>query len=571
MRHCRVLWATLLLGITTATAAADCLSKFKTLRDAGGDKEGGMDNYGHGISIANATAMSYALCVETCGFGPSFRPWSVFSQRFSTWLLPFLALVSQLPFGGNSRLENIMSMMLNVGSPTLGAYSVILTLLNGYWIARKFSHISYPNVQHAVRILTSLQQAPLRVTTEDGLLASLIILPQNNPWWSDLILWLDINYTHTWSFANVASIGWVVIAFTLTVIDTFTNITNNASPPLNSNGLAVAFAWLWLLPIVITWLQIGPRCDRLSIQRAVRHANGLAFLATHDGDPMRAELLSSQHAISVPRRHTSLSADEHRTSPIYNYARLFRWTAAVEAVHSAFDEASCRAERHMPVDPDKVWVHGPHDAELDAENRRGSMEHVASYAGVGGEHAVGRRPISTSIIFRILISSISALVLTWGTVSAAMLIKWFTPTIGLSCRSGSYLVYICLSTIVWLIVVISSLLSSIVSPRSEHAPDSLLLVRAAILLRRVGKILAALNSIWIVLICLFQFIGVYDTCWCSSSFLYLGSRAYSVWILTPMDIQALWYPTVGGTVLACGVVVGFIGFTNVLLDPQITS
>ncbi|KAJ6553493.1 hypothetical protein DFH09DRAFT_1166766, partial [Mycena vulgaris] len=249
------------------------------------------------------------------------------------------------------------------------------------------------------------------------------------------------------------------------------------------------------------------------------------------------------------QRRTSLSADEHRTSPIYNYARLFRWTAAVKAVYSAFNEASCRAERRMPVDPDKLWVHGPCDAELDAENRRGSMEHVASYAGVGGEHAVGRRPISTSIIFRILISSISALVLTWGTVSAAMLIKWFTPTIGLSCRSGSYLIYICLSTIVWLIVVISSLLSSTDSPRSEH-PDSLLLVRAAILLRRVGKMLAALNSVWILLICLFQFTGVYATCWCNSSFLYLRSRAYSVWILTPMDMQAFWYPVVGGTVLA---------------------
>jgi hypothetical protein len=119
------------------------------------------------------------------------------------------------------QLDNIMSILLHVGSPTLGAYSVMLTLLNTYWITRRFSHISYPNAHNAVRILTGLQHVALKVAVENGLLASLIVLLENNLWWSDLIVWLDINYTHTWSFANVASIGWVVITFALTVIDTF--------------------------------------------------------------------------------------------------------------------------------------------------------------------------------------------------------------------------------------------------------------------------------------------------------------------------------------------------------------
>lgn len=90
-----------------------------------------------------------------------------------------------------------MSMVLNVGSPTLGAYSVILTLLNNHWIARRFAHITYPNGQSAVRILTSLQQIPLRVSTDDAILGSLIVLPQNDDWWSDLIIWVDLNYIHT--------------------------------------------------------------------------------------------------------------------------------------------------------------------------------------------------------------------------------------------------------------------------------------------------------------------------------------------------------------------------------------
>jgi hypothetical protein len=129
-----------------------------------------------------------------------------------------------------TQLDNLMSILLNVGSPTLGAYSLLLSLLNSRWVAHRFSDISYPNAASAARILSNLQQVPLKVTTTDGLLASLIVLPENNEWWSDLLVWLDINYMYTWSFANVASIGWVIVAFSLTVVDTFTGVSYHLFP-----------------------------------------------------------------------------------------------------------------------------------------------------------------------------------------------------------------------------------------------------------------------------------------------------------------------------------------------------
>ncbi|KAJ7789093.1 hypothetical protein B0H14DRAFT_2945877 [Mycena olivaceomarginata] len=524
-----------------------------------------MNNHGQSVNVANATAMSYALCVQTCGTGPHFHSWNVFSQRFGTWLLPFLALVSQLPFGANNRLDNFMSIMLNVGSPTLGAYSVILTLLNGRWVARRFSHISYPNAENAGRILNTLQQVPVKVATEQGLLASLIVLPDNDEWWSDLLVWLDINYMYTWSFANVASIGWVVIAFSLTVVDTFSNVTNNSSPPLNSTGLTVAFAWLWLLPIVISWLQFGPRCDRVSLYRALRHVNRHAWLAMNTGGPVLAISRSNRRAVSLSIRDGTFGADEYRTPPVYNYARLFHWTAAVEAVHSGFSEAARRAGEHIPVEG-TVWAAGD-GVEIKAENRRGSLENVSNYIGEKDGHRFKVHGISSGVIFRILASSVFALLLTWGTVSAAMIIEYLTPTIGLSCRSGSYLMYASASTVVWIFLVISSVLSSVPHPRKRPR-----LARTAVFLRRSGKCLTAMNSAWIVLICIFQFLGVYDTCWCSGGVLSLGrARAYTIWILTPTDIAALWYPIVGGTVLSSVSVAIFLIFTNILLDPQSAS
>lgn len=57
-------------------------------------------------NFANETGQSssppnitYQQCVDTCGGGPGASNWTMFSQDFSTWLLPWIALIFQLPFG----------------------------------------------------------------------------------------------------------------------------------------------------------------------------------------------------------------------------------------------------------------------------------------------------------------------------------------------------------------------------------------------------------------------------------------------------------------------------------------
>jgi len=224
-----------------------------------------------------AVGITYSLCIKACGSDQEPFNWTIFSQQFSAWLLPWLALVSQLPFGANDKLDNLESMLLTVGSPTLAAYSLALTVLNGRWIAQRFAEYRYPNVRNAIHILSSLQQSPLKVETKDGLLASLIVLPQNDEWWSELIVW--INYTHTWSISAVNNIAWVVVAYIFTLIDSFIGGVTNF---INSNGQAVGSLWLWLLPIVIGWLQISPKCDSKRLSSAIERANKIAHFATDE-------------------------------------------------------------------------------------------------------------------------------------------------------------------------------------------------------------------------------------------------------------------------------------------------
>ncbi|KAJ7486543.1 hypothetical protein FB451DRAFT_1126798 [Mycena latifolia] len=556
-------------------ASHDCFSRFEQLRQGlSGFADGGTDNYGNPANITSATGMTYALCLQTCGAGiwdssgGQAGRWLTFSQTFSTWLLPFLAMVSQLPFGGDTIFENGMSILLNIGSPTLAAYSVTLTVLNNRWIYGLFYGISYPNVKNAVRALQNLQQSPVEVIRDDDILASLIVLPENDEWWSEFLVYLDIKHAYTWSFANVTSIIWVVVAFSLTVIDAYTNIATNSAVGLHSNGLAVGFAWLWLLAILTCYLNAGPRCDTRILRNAIQRANSKAYVATHTGHVVSLDSTSNQPAISLEPPGGPLRADEGRPSPIYNYTRLVSWSRSVLRVHVAFSAASRRAAHHIPVASDNIWDTDGADGVAPA-NRRGSIEQLVRYIQYPRQLSGDLPHEIPGLRSRSFYASCMALGLTWGTIGSAILLEWSSATQGLACRSGGYLIYALNSTIIWAMLLgsshltYSSILSSVEKPRRRLS----LSAQMAILLRRAAKTLACLNAIWIVLTCTFQFAGVYETCWCNSSPLYQGSRAYTVMFFTETDVQIFWKHLVTSTALT-SVSTGLFIALNICLNPS---
>ncbi|KAJ6535942.1 hypothetical protein DFH09DRAFT_98147 [Mycena vulgaris] len=533
---------------------------------------GGRDTYGHPVSnISEATAITYDLCLTACGAGSEPLDWNIFSQQFTAWLLPYLALVSQLPFGARTRLENLSSMLLTVGSPTLASYSVAGTILNSYWIAERFGHLSYPNIRNAVRILSSLQQSSLSIETENSLLASLIILPENDEWWLELTLWL--NYVHTWTISAVASILWVAVAWLFTVVDSFTGIVTYTT--LNANGQAIGSVFLWLLPIVVSWLQISPKCDHTRVHQAIRRANAIAYVATPDGKPVFASQVTSKRAISLRKGAGDIHSDEQCTAPIFNYARFLPWTLAVEDVYDAFREASQKSEDHRPVNSCIAWE-PQRGVGVRPGNRRGTLSQVAAYVGPAFdslESDTRRTRWGPGVVSRFFVAAVMAIGLTWGTIGAALVVSYYTPAQGIGCRAGSYLIYGILSTLVWMMLVASSVLAhystftSTSKGRYIHTKSTRMAGIISIILRRTGKTIATINAIWIVLACLFQFSSFFDRCWCNSSVISLGKNAYNAIDILPKDVAALNAPWIGGVALAGGCAIIFMGFVNILINP----
>jgi hypothetical protein len=92
--------------VTSESNFTQCLDTFR----ANGNATGGTDYFGRPVNDSrDAVALTYDECKSLCGTDQEPFNWFVFSQQFSAWLLPWLALSSQLPFGAESRLDNLIS------------------------------------------------------------------------------------------------------------------------------------------------------------------------------------------------------------------------------------------------------------------------------------------------------------------------------------------------------------------------------------------------------------------------------------------------------------------------------
>ncbi|KAJ7461597.1 hypothetical protein FB451DRAFT_1341251 [Mycena latifolia] len=542
-------------------ASIDWKQCFHEIQAAPPGTEGGTDNQGNPVPIANATSITYGMCIQVCGTGSVAFSWAAFSERVSTWLLPWLALLSQFPFGCRYRWDNLMSIVLALGSPCLAAYSLALTVLNTQWVARRFVNCKYPNSRHAVLVLSSLQHTPLKATTEEGLLASLVVLPENDPWWRELAEWLDYADTHTWSVAGATSIAWVVIAYALTIIDAFTSISSGL--PFSVSGLGTI--WLWMLPLTIGYLQISPRCDSERITSVLNRANRISYVAGPSG-AIKADAVTGLRALSLHLGRESLYHDQEATAPIYTYARFFSFTQVVEEFASAFRYASENARRRIAVDAGAAWQVGL-DGQIDSANRRGSAAQVEAYCSappyVRRSHWGGSGTFS-----RFFVAAVAALSLQWSTTSASIIILYFTPTVGFGCRSGAYLLYAAVATLIWALLMISTMISHYAEyPDRAHRA----VARAAVLLRGVAKVLAGCNAAWILATFLVQSANLDNNCYCAADVLGLAERAHVVLAVGARDVSVAKAAWIGAMVFAGAVSSLYLGFINIYIDPSLLS
>ena len=439
--------------------------------------------------------------------------------------------------------DDALSFLITMGSPSLAAYSLQITHLNKYWIHRAFLGVKYPNSKLVPTALAAFHHIPIRIEQQPPFLHSLIVLPNNDGFWSHLAA---ANKTRRWSIPLVMSYVLVIFSVILTTIDSI------VSGP-GVTGYGIAAVWTFLLPLVIGWLHVGCEPEPSHLRRSLTAANQNSWVATGCRDhPETTNITAVEFAeagtVDLARK------DELKPVPVFNYSRAFVTPMTAEVVLRLMKTAAANAKHKIPVSGSvgggvSVWVDGE-DGEILPENRVGTTAEVTEYCTRVLQQPERNRdsiapldiqppemtdtaypPLENGLITpsrwapgiwrRVVIASILALMLQWGTAGAAVFIHYKSPPVGLGCRSLSFLLYAAMGTLSFFLFLASSILAHMSWPLPGRVPtrsrSHTRCTAGAIICRWLGKFVAIISAIEILSICFLNVTGAFDSCFCNST------------------------------------------------------
>lgn len=229
-------------------------------------------------NISQAFGISYRACKDICRtpVHKKGNDWNAIAQGVTSWLLPWLALTAQLPFETKDKQTNFMALLLAVGSPSLGVFSLTLTILNCRWINQIFRHVGDRNkslrplcslqtkaIKAARVFLIESQNIPIQIVNGSRReLAQLVVCPENWIWWCSLRK--EIQKTkREWTYSLYAQVGWVCASQLVAIVYFFTSASYNTGIVV---GLAINSLWIWMIPMILGWVYVGTQTSAGSIK-----------------------------------------------------------------------------------------------------------------------------------------------------------------------------------------------------------------------------------------------------------------------------------------------------------------
>jgi hypothetical protein len=462
-------------------------------------------------------------------------------------------------------------------------FSLISTALNAYTTSRMFDDIIENNeitshmqkaIHSAEYFLCGSQQSPIRINQDE-----LQKLFEEDPKrlrdrWQPLKKGLQ-NTRRKYTFSLFAQTFFAVAAWLLTFIGSYvTSLGQYSEALLLSSGTL----WTWLIPIVYGWMTVGTQSGKDTVQHAIqgKRINGASPLRALEARSGFMNMSTKTHGDQPMDVHDALwgsvQGDEACQGPVYNYARILTYPRLRDTlVHKFSTKVKSLQDQELQPLPDGPEDHNSaHATASDSVSSR-SQAIPTEYQRLvrNGTHRIeaGVTPdvtpdvclpymswedvLSNSILKRNFIASNAvAVMLQWGITGSAIVISILTETRGLGCRSGSYLIYGILATLAHILLLISVFLSHHVmliyqgDPRTRRREPQMRQTgvthndprsfhikwfgRLAVFTRVLGKCLAVINAIWIILSSIFELIGFYNSCWCTGASLGLRDKAWVV-------------------------------------------
>ena len=470
--------------------------------------------------------LTYAGCEVLCGVAPDFYDWNVTSNTITTWVLPLAGgLILQLPYEANQRYYTFLTLCRWLGSPIVSLAYILwnIKVTNkcalmvdmavprdslpeydrrsaGEWWNTAWNHflspfvvqaeeenpkdppqnVDFADFRNSMYLLAVLNQYTLDYQILNELITKLVhyalftrdasIVTRRNK------LAASIRKDRRHSVVQVMlSLFWFIVALVISIYNAFFALGDNAT----AHNLALGLLMSWLPALVASSL-----VDRNPTNAAFVKSKFERFF---------------EHARD--RHNQTISGQSINFNPGANVIRRFsgqarsRWHYGI--AHSILQEF----ERSL---------------QPGANRRRDMLQY---YRDGTLQHQITTTPWKFDPI------EIWQFVLAGGAVTfaafGAFTISFNTPTVGLGCRSGGYMIYGVLAAFGCILDFIGW-----AADKPTISSPSLKRKFAIVGLRILLVILEVTNAAWLVYIILAQTFGVYNACRCKSSVWSYGKGGY---------------------------------------------
>ncbi|KFY86847.1 hypothetical protein V498_07360 [Pseudogymnoascus sp. VKM F-4517 (FW-2822)] len=495
--------------------------------------------------------ITYDGCVALCGGNPKFYPWAKVSDTITTWVLPLAGgLLLQLPFSSNKRFSTLLTLCRWLGSP-IASLMYILWNIKVTGRCALIVDMSVPrggppgNPRCSARNRTANMWNTIRKEFSNDR------DPGEVSGWPQLSNLNETEKREAEAFAELRDSMYILSVFNQFAF-------NHEDPSRTADILEFAlFSRANELPIIRQELATSLRRDRkhgvvqvlLSIFWFLVALAISIFKAFGElGDNSTAHNLALGLLMSwLPVLTSTSLVDRNPTSE-----------DRVRIDLAAFLRESETRRLHVPGNIERMlgrfggqarekWHYGiAHsilsnlERNLDDNQRNERQLHRVYWAGEFVTRRVGNSvphgDLWTFDLIEIWQMCTAGLIVTLSAFGA-FCISYYTPTVGLGCRSGGYMTYG--------VLVAGCFFFDLLGWRATKNGWAIVCLRVFL------TFLEICNSIWLVYIILAQTFGIYNSCACKSSIWSRGKGGYTDFAGTSVyrddyDVRRWW---IFGTVL----------------------
>lgn len=408
------------------------------------------------------TQITYRGCVALCGTGNDWYGWSVSSSFITTWLLPILGTLLQAPFESNAFWRTIKAICRWVGSP-MSSLSYILWNIKVSGKCALFVDMAIPyedrssdpdgdfaSLRDSFYLLMNINEYEMKpfisLTKEaEGLLRvalfskDLKIMGRRKSlrqMRKKLAGELRSNRRRGVVPVFVSTL-WFLFSLGISIQSAFGYLGDNAQ----AHDLAIG--------LFMGWFPVSSDCDTTQALYMLIDIQVLILSSIVDRNPIASDDIRRKLNKLVDAVCESLQDEENRLE----FARSFRDLPQSQQMAVWLDQIATQAQliKHGYftgfAGQGRVRFHygAAHAILIDIEKAyvaahgRGWLkdEHEARSSLVLGETERSFVWFDGRQLWQIL----SALAIVGGTTAGAFILSFYTPTVGLSCRSGGYVVF----------------------------------------------------------------------------------------------------------------------------------